>query len=282
VELGIFTRTFERPTLGGVLDAVVESGFPLVHFNFRSVGLPALPERLSSAQCAAVRREVEARGLRMAGVSATFNAIHPDYERRSRETEVAQQVILRAPDLGTRLVSLSTGTRDPDDMWRGSPANDEPSAWDDLRYTLARLLDAARRADVILGIEPEHNNVVSSARRARELLDEFHDEHLRIIFDAANLLTPETAGRQRPILAEAFDLLAPDSVVIHAKDLAAGGDVAAGRGLLDYVLYFELVAQHSLTAPVVIHEVAEDDVGRARDFVLARAAAAGLAPRPTP
>ncbi len=276
MELGIFTRTFERPTFGGVLDAVVEHGFPLVHFNFRSTGLPSLPERLSFAQCAAVRREVEARGLRMAGVSATFNAIHPDRQRRTWETDLARQIIVHAPDLGTHLVSVSTGTRDPDDMWHGHTANDELSAWDDLRYTLMRLLDAARQAGVTLGIEPEHNNVVSSARRARQLLDEFRDEHLRIILDAANLLDLETADRQAAILVEAFDLLSTDTVMVHAKDIGVSGDVAAGRGLLDYRLYFELIAAHAAAAPVIIHELGEGDVPRARDFVLAQAAAAGL------
>ncbi len=269
MELGIFSRTFERPTLGGVLDAVVEHGFPLVHFNFRSAGLPALPEQLSTAQCGVVRREVETRGLRMAGVSATFNAIHPDRERRTRETMLAQQVIARAPELGTRLVSLSTGTRDPDDMWRGHPANEEPSAWQDLRETLTALLEAAATAGVTLGIEPEHRNVVSSARLARRLLDEIGDPHLLIILDPANLLTPEAAGEQRRILGEAFDLLAPDVVMLHAKDFSADGDdVAAGRGLLDYALYGELVRRDRLRGPVVIHELTEDDVSRARAFVL--------------
>lgn len=274
VDLGIFSRTFARPSLGAVLDAVAAHGFDLVHFNFRSAGMAVLPTGLTEDRCLWVRAEAQARGLRLAGVSATFNAIHPDRARRERETTLCCELIALAPALGTSFVSLSTGTRDSEDMWRGHPANDEPAAWNDLRYTLARLLEAARGANVTLGIEPEHNNVISSAHRARRILDEFHDEHLRIIFDAVNLLTPETTERQEAILGEAFDLLAPDIVVVHAKDLAAGGDVAAGRGLLDYDVYFRLLAQHAIATPVIIHEVAEDDVDRTRGFVLAHAVAA--------
>lgn len=273
-DLGIFSRTFHRPALGAVLDAVAEDGFDLLHFSWRSAGLEALPADLTPERCSEVRRAVESRGLRLAGVSATFNVIHPDRARRQRETALACQVIGLAPALGTTFVSLSTGTRDPDDMWRAHPANAEPSAWSDLRYTLAVLLETAREAGVTLGIEPEHHNVVSSAHRARRLLDEFQDDHLRIILDAANLLTPATASQQQRILSEAFDLLGSDIAVIHAKDLAPTGDVAAGRGLLDYGVYFDLVVRRGIEAPVIIHEVEEDDVSRAREFVLDRLAAA--------
>jgi sugar phosphate isomerase/epimerase len=276
MDLGIFSRTFEGPTLGAVLDNATAHGFELLHFNFRSAGLSAIPADLDAVRCHAIRSEIHTRHVRLAGVSGTFNAIHPDRVRREHETSLTCQLIALAPVLGTTLVSLSTGTRDVGDMWRGHPANGEPSAWSDLRYTLEHLLDAARSAGVILGIEPEHNNVVNSAHRARRILDEFHDDHLRIIFDAANLLTLSTVECQRSVLAEAFDLLGPDIAVFHAKDLAVEGDVAAGRGLLDYRLYFELIAGLGAPVPVIIHEVAEDDVERARDFVLAAASAAGV------
>lgn len=276
VELGVFSRTFERSGVGEVLDAVASHGFPLVHFNLRSMGLATIPPELSEGTCTAVNREVQARGLAMVGVSATFNAIHPDRQRRGRETELACQLIALAPALGTTFVSLSTGTRDPDDMWRRHPANDEASAWDDLHRTLDRLLDVARHVGVTLGIEPEQSNVVSSARQARRLLDEFGDDHLKIILDPANLLTPVTVSEQRTILDEAFDLLAPDVVVAHAKDLSKNGDVAAGRGLLDYQHYFELLRKHRLSVPIIVHEVEEPDIPRVRQFILQ--AAQGMGP----
>ena len=279
-ELGIFSRTFDRPDLASVLDEVAGHGFGLVHFSYRSAGLGALPGDVSSDQCRAVRAELEAHDLRLAGASATFNAIHPDRQRRERETAAACRLIGLAPVLGTSFVSISTGTRDPDDLWRGHPANGEPEAWRDLGQTLDRLLVAARAAGVSLGIEPEQGNVISSAPLARRLLDERHDEHLRIILDAANLLSLATVDRQGAILADAFDLLGPEIATIHAKDLAKDigphGSVAAGLGWLDYPTFFGLIARHGIEAPVIIHEVAEADVDRARGFVMAQGQDAGL------
>lgn len=267
LEIGIFARTFERPTLGEVLDAAQTAGFRALHFNFRCAGLPSLPDRLDEEVCMAIGDEFARRDLVMVGVSATFNMIHPDPDRRAAETRLARRVIELAPFLGTELVTLCTGTRDPDDMWRAHPANDDPVAWTDLLATLEPLVDASDRASVSLGIEPEAANVVSSAMKARALLDQAGSKRLRIILDPANLVTSESIEHQESILREAFDLLAPDMVQVHAKDLGETGHVAAGLGLLDYDLYFELLASHGVGVPIVMHELAERDVERARAFV---------------
>jgi sugar phosphate isomerase/epimerase len=277
-EVGIFARTFPRPTLGTVLDAVKASGFRLVHFNFACAGLDSIPTDLTPEQCRRIRAEVAARELNMVGVSATFNAIHPDRARRVRETAATLRVIELAHELGTDLVTLCTGTRDPTSNWRFHPGNDKPDAWNDLLHTLEPMVAAAERARVTLGVEPEPGNVVSSARIARRLLDTVASDHVRVVFDAANLVSAPAIPRQRAILSEALGELADAVTIIHAKDVAENGHVAAGRGLLDYDLYAELLKQFRITAPVVLHDVAEDDAPRARRFVegcLRRAAPAG-------
>lgn len=267
LEVGIFARTFASSGLDTTLSSAREAGFRALHFNFACAGLPSLPTDLDPAACALIRDAFAAHGCSMVGVSATYNTIHPDRSRRHAETERAQRIIELAPTLGTTMVSLSTGTRDPDNMWRGHPGNDEPGAWRDLLDTLALLAASAQEAGVCLGIEPERNNVVSSAERARQLLDELRTPHLRIILDPANLVDPASPETQGDILSEAFELLASRTDMIHAKDVTITGHVAAGRGLLDYGRVFDLVRNHHLRCPVVIHDVAVDDVPRARAFV---------------
>jgi sugar phosphate isomerase/epimerase len=226
-----------------------------------------VPETLDEATCVQIRAEFEQRDLTMVGVSATYNTIHPDESRRAAETARARRVIELAPALGTDLVTLCTGTRDPEDMWRAHPGNEAPEAWDDLLVTLEVLHEAAQAAGVYLGVEPEAANVVSSAARARDLVERVGMERIRIVLDPANLLTAGTLGRQDEILTEAFELLTPYLIQVHAKDIDEGGHLAAGRGRLDYGLYFRLLAERRVTVPVIMHELEEDDASRARDFV---------------
>jgi sugar phosphate isomerase/epimerase len=271
IHVGVFSRTFERETFSDVLDAVVDNDFELVHLNLKSAGFDPFRSRLSNEQCESIRSQIEARGLGLMGVSCTFNAIHPNIEQRAREIEFAADLINQAPQLGTNFTSLSTGTRHPEDMWRAHAANGDRSAWIDLRQTLERLLEVAAVTGVFLGIEPESANVISSAPRARRLLDELDSELLKIILDPANLLSFATAAHQAEIMNEAFELLASDVHVVHAKDFSKEGACGAGRGLVDFELLFELLDDYGLHVPLLLHELPESDLGRAREFLLATA-----------
>src|SRR5207253_1284074 len=97
------------------------------------------------------------------------------------------RMIERCRDLGTSVAALCTGTRNTESMWRFHADNSLPEAWSDLIGTLEQLLPVAEAYGVKLGIEPEPNNVIDSARKARRLLDELSSAHLGIVMDGANL-----------------------------------------------------------------------------------------------
>jgi sugar phosphate isomerase/epimerase len=284
-DLGIFARTFPRASAAGVAGAVAAAGFGLVQLNLSAVGLPTLPgpAELGRLDFGAIRRAFDTRAIRIWGLSASYNMIHPDPAIREAQTEAAAALIGRAPELGATAVTLCTGTRDPDNMWRRHPGNDDPQAWKDLRVSFDRLLPAADAAGVRLGIEPEPGNVISTAARARRLLEELgRDAGLTgIIFDPANLVTVATAGQQADILTEAAGLLAGWIFCLHAKDVVEAGYAAAGMGRLDYALIARLLAGLPAGVPLIVQDAAEDDVPRVRDLLLAQAGPAGLqAPEP--
>ena len=90
---------------------------------------------------------------------------HPDPAVRSAGRARLAALIAAAPALGTRVVTLCTGSRDPDDMWRAHPDNGSPEAWPDSLEQIAAALTVAERHDVVLAFEPEHNNVAGDAHR---------------------------------------------------------------------------------------------------------------------
>jgi sugar phosphate isomerase/epimerase len=154
-------------------------------------------------------------------------------------------------------------------MWRGHPANGRPDAWADLLAGMEQALAIAEKHDLWLAVEPETANVVDSPARARRLLDELRSPRLKIIIDPANLFHVEDLPRQRAILDAAFDLLGPDIVLAHAKDVRVVDGivhhVAAGTGLLDYPHYLALLRQ--VPVPLIVHGLAEAEVGRALAFL---------------
>jgi sugar phosphate isomerase/epimerase len=123
-------------------------------------------------------------------------------------------------------------------------------------------LRIAEDHQVILAIEPEHANVVSSAKRGRELLDTLRSERLKVIIDGANLIDPgQPQPVQRAVLDEAFDLLGTDLVMVHAKDRTAeGGFCAAGQGVLDLRHYLGRMRPYAAQAPLVLHGLTAPEV----------------------
>ena len=130
--------------------------------------------------------------------------------------------------------------------------------------------DIARQAGVVLAFEPEVNNVVDSATKARRLMDEIGSPHLKVTIDPANIFHTGELPRMREILDEAFALVGKDIVLAHAKDLDHDGDAghkAAGEGKLDYDRYVSLLHACGFKGPLLLHGLSEAQVPRCVAFL---------------
>jgi len=254
MQLGIFAKTFTGGDPATVLSAVAGAGFAVAQYNLACSGLDPLPDAIPEDAPAAIRAASEATGVGIVAVSGTFNMVHPDTAVRADGLRRLLLLIAAAPAMGTCLVTLCTGTRDPVDMWRVHPDNATQGAWNDLTASMASAITAAEAAGVDLGIEPELANVVSSAESARRLIEEMRSPRLRIVLDAANLFEHATLTEQRDIISRAIDLLAGHIAMAHAKDRTAEGDfVAAGKGVLDYRYYLAALREAGFAGPLVTH-----------------------------
>ncbi len=278
MRLGIFAKTFVRPTVEAVLDAVRLHGLDCVQFNMVCAGLPSMPERIDSALCDRIRAAADKRGITLAAVSGTFNMIHPDPAKRRAGLERLRVLAGACDRLGAPVVTLCTGTRDPDDMWRRHPDNDSAAAWRDLLESLRAAVKIAEAVGVTVAFEPEVANVVDTARKARRLLDEIGSPRLKVVMDGANLFCAGDLARMGDVLNEAFALLGPDVVLAHAKDLTHDGEAghaAAGTGRLDYDRYLSLLHGAGYDGPLILHGLGEAEVGASVAFLRAKLAEVG-------
>ncbi|HET7272877.1 MAG TPA: sugar phosphate isomerase/epimerase [Rubrobacter sp.] len=265
VRLGIFAKTFSRPSLEGVLDAVAGHGLNETQFNMSVAGLPSMPQEIDQALADRVREAAAGRNVTMAAVSGTFNMAHPDEEVRRDGLRRLGVISGACGRLGTATITLCTGTRDRENMWRRHPDNGTKDAWRDLLATMQVALETAEERGVTLAFEPEINNVVDSAQKGRRLLDEMRSPHLKVVMDAANLFDAEDPARRlnrsQEILYEAFELLGEVIVIAHAKDVRGSGEfVAAGKGDLDYDLYMKYLTEAGYHGPLILHGLAEEEV----------------------
>jgi sugar phosphate isomerase/epimerase len=268
MELGIFAKIFQRPTLPEVLQAVREHGFTQVQFNVESAGLPALPDAVPREAAGAIRSDMAAAGITIAALSGTYNMIHPDPVRREQDFARFSAIVAAARPMGASIVTLCTGTRDPDNMWRCHPGNDEPDAWADLVASMEQALAVADEHDVLLAFEPEPGNTVNSSMKARRLLDEMRHPRLGVVIDAVNTMDTAPDRPAAEVLGEAFSLLSDRILVAHAKDLDHNGrEVATGTGIVPWEHYVSLLKQSGFEGPLIMHGLRESEVARSAAFL---------------
>ena len=280
MRLGIFARTFARPSFEQVFDAVKSHGFDCVQFNFSCAGLPTVSQEIDSSLITRIRCELEDRSLFMAALSGTCNLIHPDVAERQECVRRLQMMLPICRELRAPVLTLCTGTRDPENMWRAHPANNSRAAWTDLIGSLEKLLPMAEEQGISLGIEPEPSNVINSAESARFLLDEIKSSSLKIVMDGVNLLDANPTLVQSEVLARACDLLGEHIILAHAKDLrrdprftdssqhrlneaVRGGE---GSAAFNFEHYISLLQRVGFDGSLVLHNIVEDDVASAVAF----------------
>jgi len=270
-KIGVLTTEFDGPTFEEVVDQVAAHQIYSVQLQLGSVirdvptvdalmrGLDALGDKITGDVADRSREVLDARGIEVAGVDGTYNMVHPDPDRRARNLDHLVRLINLASRFGTRIVTLCTGTRD-DVMWRPHEDNQSDAAWADLVAQLRVATKAAEAAGVQLAFEPEYNNVVNSAQRARRLIDEVGSPALKVLMDGANLFHHGDLDRMQDHLRDSFSLVGKDIVLAHAKDLDHDGDAggrAAGQGRLDYSLYLSELQSSGFDGAIVLHQLKE-------------------------
>jgi sugar phosphate isomerase/epimerase len=270
MELGIFAKTYPRHRMDEILNAVVADGFSFVQFNMVCAGLESMPAQIEDHVVEEIREGLSKRGLRMCALSATFNMIHPNLSEREKGLQRFALLAENARAMGTDLLTLCTGTRDPTSMWNYHPDNATPQAWRDLTDTLLKCIAIAEAHDLRLGIEPEIHNVIDGPQNARKLLDEMQCPQLVIVMDPANIFRLHDLPNMDTILKNAFALLEPFIALAHCKDVSDDDPPiygAAGTGVLNYRLYIELLRQMEYQGPLIFHSLSERQVPTSVEYV---------------
>jgi sugar phosphate isomerase/epimerase len=266
----LVATTYRTGMLEERLDAVKADGLACVQLGLACVGLPDVVEAIPAGLPERFGRAAAERGLAVASVQGTFNMCHPDAEHRRAGLRGLRVLAESCAAMGTSVIHICTGTRNTESMWRRHPDNGTAEAWRDMAACVREAVGIAREARVVLSFEPEVNNIVDSARKARRLLDEIGSSHLKVTMDPANIFHAGQLPRMKEVLEEAFALVGRDLAQAHAKDLDRDGDAghkAAGEGLLDYGLYLRLLRQYGFTGPLLLHGLSRAQVAGCVGFL---------------
>lgn len=269
MELGIFSKTYEGD-LETVFRRIQADGLTATQFNLTTAGLETMPLVYNKDDLDEVKRISKKYNIKLAALSGTFNMIDPDSKARNDGIKRFRVLCEIANYLNIPVISLCTGSKNPNDKWAWDDRNLKDSSWNDLLKTTKQIINYAKEYNVVLGVEPEVNNIINTPKRARKYLDIFKSKHLKIIMDGANLFIPTKVEAMQETLKEAFDYLGNDICLAHAKDLCLTSKitfVAAGEGAIDFKTYIKLLNKYNYKGPLIIHGLSETQVLDSVEFL---------------
>ena len=270
MQIGVFSRTYELSDLEETYRRMRGHGLSHTQFNLSNAGLPTLPAHVTDEDLARIQALSAAYGITLDALTGTFNMIDPDEVAREQGCRQFAEQCRIARELGIPIVSLCTGSKNPESKWKWHDDNLKDASWADLMRSTERVLKCAEDNHIILGVETEASNIINTAQRARKYLDTVGSPYLRIIMDGANLFRPEQVSDMQNVLTEAFALLGKDIVLAHAKDIALDQSIAftaAGQGCLDYGTYLRLLKQTKYDGPLIMHSLSEQQIPDSKRFL---------------
>ncbi len=277
---GICTTDFAVYPTNPILTAdmlfskIADAGYTAVQFGFSTVSdtnytadgqieFPDCTDLLTDGTTEKIRLAARKHGIEIAAVNGTFNMAHPDPQVRAEAIRRFDSFLAASKALGASIVSLCSGTRCVRHLWTYDPENRTEGAWRAMLDSMYRCTELAERYDMILAVETEASNVISTPEDARRLLDTVGSNHLKMILDPANLFLPGTAHPENVhrILRHAFDLFGDDIVLAHGKDIRAGNGIdfcATGEGIVEYPYLAALLSEIGFTGDMMLHGIYDE------------------------
>ena len=272
MQLGVFTQWIKANSIEELaqrihqldLQCVVLDSFPGLQINFTDPD-PAISRRIRSA--------FENAGVKIAAIGDYCNLAAPDPIQRQSIHARFRGLMQLCEQVGIPMICSEAGTYHPTSEWEWDPANGQEQAFEHFVETIRPLVAAAHEHQVILGLEPYVMTIIHTPERAARLMRELASPYLRLVADPAGMLTRITLHEQATFLPAAFHEISPYISLVHVEDCRPDPNghflwLAAGKGLINYPLFMDLIVQSGYQGPLILEHLSEAELPAARDYVL--------------
>lgn len=270
MKLGIFSKVYLDYELEIALRKIKAQGMSTVQFNFANVGLKSLPKEIGQETIHQIQEATINSGVSIAVISGTFNTLELNEEKKVENQQCFKKIVEAAAALAVPYVSISTGSLNQEDFWSPHPDNHTERAWSLLHESLAWMLEIAEANQVTLVFEPEQANVVSTAEDALRLLQDLDTLYLKVLYDAANLITTQDHNDLIGKISKTLTVLKEHIAIAHCKDAFVTEEkitfAPVGKGNLPLKEYLNELSK-VYDGPVIMHGLEEKDVAHALNYL---------------
>ncbi len=267
MNLGVVSRAFASMTCDQAAACMQRHGFVctelcLAHSDadfWRYNGRRDLTD-MTDARFRSIVHAFRSRDIEVVSLGVFTNLIEPDAVEREANLAYFEQMMRLAMANDIPYVSTECGFVPGR---RGIDTETYARDFDQLCQSLLSLADAASRYNVTIAFEPSVIDLVPSAKRTSDLLDQLNSDRIRVLLDPANLIANSTE-------AEMFQHLAPKIAYLHGKDRKVNDTWgrALGDGDIDWPHFLSLYRRYADERPFILEYVAPENAATIRDRVL--------------
>lgn len=269
--LGVRAHDFGKLTIEEHAKKISEKGFKGIQLALAKAihGLDAGLGRLNQGMAHYIHDVLLNHQIRVAVLGCYINPVHPDLEERRRQLARFKEHIRHCRDFGCSVVATETGSLNTDFSYARENHGEE--AFQTLLKSVGELVEEAERFGVMVAVEGVRHYVAHNPERIRRLIDEIGSNHLQVVFDPVNMITPENYQNQEVLIQRAFDLFGDRIQALHTKDFVIENgrvqNVPPGKGLLDYKLIFSLYKAAKPHGYVLLEDIRPEAMDEAKAYL---------------
>jgi sugar phosphate isomerase/epimerase len=268
MDVGVVSRSFPDMTNGEVADFMGTNGFKWTELCFKNAdadfwvynGRSDLSE-LTDERSKTIVETYRKAGVEVPVLGVFTNLLGPVEEERKANLEYFERMMQIASYNGIPTLATECGFRPGA---RGVNLDTYESDFDTLVESFQWLCRKGDTHNVDIALEACVLDVVPSAKRARDFLDQVGSPRGKILLDPANYIANSSEE-------DMFAYLAPRIAYLHGKDRKvndAKGRIV-GDGDIDWPRFLDLYHRYAEGKPFILEYVNRENVCMVRDRVLA-------------
>lgn len=241
--IGMRGHDFGRMEPQALARRIAASGFRATQLAFTKAFPPPAAQYMTEEALARIRGVFEAEGIAVPVMGCYVSPSDRDPQKLA-EGQAAFAKCLRA---SVTLGALCVGTETTHFAFE----EEREAAYARLLGFMRESAAVAEACGGIVGVEPVALHTLNTPELTRRLLDDVGSRHLRVVFDLANLVTPQTVSpqAQRELLERSLALFGDRICVLHVKDGIFNGEGKwenrpLGEGVMDWASLLPILRAH--------------------------------------
>lgn len=247
VDLGVHSQLYRNFPWTRALEGIALAGYEWIGISQTHAGRPVIEQDATSGQIAAVRRQIEAAGLRPA-VAYRFPGGEQDHASLLRRT------VEVAAELGCPFVS-SYGPSPRRDEVTGQRKREMEYFLECHQYfaTLREIASVAAPLGITITLKP-HSGVTGTGQDLADIVQWLDLTSVRLCYDAGNIIYFEGAAPEDdlPACAEHVRML---SIKDHRGGRGSDEAPMPGTGVVDHVALFRILFEAGFAGPSIVERI---------------------------